>query len=115
MKELAERAKPGGMECESSTDREEGETVVLNKVGVSLMVATILSTVVVIASAVGITLYAFAAGSSVDLGNIYAVSIERNGEFSVTFGAGMFFTFAVIVALLTLVISFVQIAAANRG
>lgn len=89
--------------------------MVLNKVGVSLMVATILSTVVVLASAVGITFYAFAAGSSVDLGNIYAVSIERNGEFSVTFGVGLFLTFAVIVALLTLVISFVQIAAANRS
>jgi hypothetical protein len=79
------------------------------------MVATILSTVVVMASAVGITFYAFAVQSSVDLGNIYAVSIERNGEFSVTFGAGLFLTFAVMIALLTLVISFVQMMAANRA
>lgn len=87
----------------------------LNRVRVSLMIATILSTVVVLTSAVGITLYAFAAGSSVVLGNIYAVSLGRNGGFSVTFGAGLFFTFALMVALLTLVISFFQIAAANRG
>lgn len=87
----------------------------LNRVGVSLMVATILSTAVVLASAVGITLYAFAAGSSVDLGNVYAVSIERNGEFSVTFGVGLFLTFAMMIALFTLAISLLQLAARNRS
>ncbi|HSL00822.1 MAG TPA: hypothetical protein VK869_10830 [Rubrobacteraceae bacterium] len=79
------------------------------------MVATILSTAVVLASAVGITLYAFAAGSSVDLGNVYAVSIERNGEFSVTFGVGLFLTFAMMIALFTLAISLLQLAARNRS
>jgi hypothetical protein len=88
--------------------------MVINKIGASLMVAAILSTVVVMASAVGITFYAFAAQSSVRLDNIYVVSIERSGEFSITFGSGLFLTFTVLVALLTLVISFIQIRASSE-
>lgn len=88
--------------------------MVLNKIGASLIVAAILSTVLVMASAIGITFYAFAVQSSIDLGSIFTVSIEPDGEFSVTFGAGLFLTFAAMVALLTLVISLVQIMATNR-
>jgi hypothetical protein len=96
-------------------DEVQGETMVLNKIGASLVVATVLSTVLVMASAVGITFYAFAAQSSVGLDSVYAVSVERDGEFGITFGPGFFLTFAAIVALLTLVISFLQIRTANRG
>lgn len=87
----------------------------INKIGVSLLISTILSTVVVMASAVGITFYAFAAGSSVELHNVFAVAVERDGAFSVTFGAGIFLTGAIMIALSTLAIGLFQMMAAKRG
>lgn len=87
----------------------------INKLAVSLLISTVLSTAVVLASAVGITLYAFAAGSSVELRNVFAIAVERNGAFSVTFGGGIFLTCAVMIALSTLVIGLLQLMATGRG
>lgn len=89
--------------------------MVLNKVGASLVIAALMSSVLTVAAAASITFYALASQSSVDLGTIYAVSVEKNGAFEVTLGGGLLLTFVLIVAVLTVVISFVQIKVLGEG
>lgn len=89
--------------------------MILNAVGKSLVIATLISSVLTMAAAASITFYALASQSSVDLGNIYAISVEKNGAFSVTLGAGLLLTFTLIVAVLTLIISLVQIKVLGEG
>lgn len=89
--------------------------MILNKVGASLVIATLISSVLTVAAAAGITFYALASQSSVALGNIYDISVEKNGAFEVTLGAGLLLTFVLIVAVLTVVVSFVQIKVLGEG
>lgn len=85
--------------------------MILGKIGASLVISTVLSSVLTMAAAAGITVYALASRSSIDLGNIYAVSVGKGGAFEVTLGAGLLLTFALIVAAMSAVISLVQIRA----
>ena len=89
--------------------------MILSAVGKSLVMATLLSSVLAVAAATGITFYALASQSSVDLGNIYAISVEKDGAFNVTLGAGLLLTFTLVVAVLTLIISLVQIKVLRGG
>lgn len=89
--------------------------MILSAVGKSLVIATLMSSVLTMVAAASITFYALASQSSIDLGSIYTVSVEKNGAFSVTLGAGLLLTFTLIVAVLTLIISLVQIKVLGEG
>ena len=89
--------------------------MVLNKVGLSFMAATLLSIVSVMIGALGITYYAITSESTVALGNIFIASVDEAQGFSVTAGPGLFLTFVVMVALLTAVISLISIRFGSVG
>lgn len=89
--------------------------MILNAVGKSLVIATLMSSVLTVAAATCITFYALASQSSVALGSIYSISVEKNGAFEVTLGGGLMLTFALVVAVLTLIISLVQIKVLGEG
>ena len=80
----------------------------------SFAIATVFSIVLLVSGSVGITVYALAIESGVSVGSIYAVSFDESGGFSVTMGPGLFLSFVVVLALLTLLISIGQTRPAAR-
>jgi hypothetical protein len=80
----------------------------------SFAIATVFSIVLLVTGSVGITVYALALETDVALGSIYAVSLDDSGGFSVTAGPGLFLSFVVVLALLTLLISIGQTRPAAR-
>jgi hypothetical protein len=75
----------------------------------------VFSIVLLVTGSVGITVYALALETDVALGSIYAVSFDDSGGFSVTAGPGLFLSFVVVLALLTLLISVGQTRPSERG
>jgi hypothetical protein len=80
----------------------------------SFAIATVFSIVLLVTGSVGITVYALALETDVSLGPVYAVSFDKDG-FYVTAGPGLFLSFVVVLALLTLLISVGQTRPATRG
>ena len=74
----------------------------------SFAIATVFSIVLLVTGSVGITVYALVLETDVSIGSVYAVSFEDSGGFSVTAGPGLFLSFVVVLALLTLLISIGQ-------
>jgi len=81
----------------------------------SFAIATVFSILLLVTGAVGITVYALALETDISLGSVYAVSFDNSGGFYVTAGPGLFLTFVVVLALLTLLISVGQTHPAARG
>ena len=81
----------------------------------SFAIAMVFSIVLLVTGSVGITVYALALETDVALGSIYAVSFDDSGGFSVTAGPGLFLSFVVVLALLTLLISVGQTRPSERG
>lgn len=81
----------------------------------SFAIATVFSIVLLVTGSVGITVYALALEADVSLGSVYAVSFDDRGGFSVTMGPGLFLSFVVVLALLTLLISIGQTRPTARG
>lgn len=81
----------------------------------SFAIATVFSIVLLVTGSVGITVYALALETDISLGSVYAVSFDEGGGFYVTAGPGLFLTFVVVLALLTLLISVGQTHPAARG
>jgi hypothetical protein len=81
----------------------------------SLAIAMVFSIVLLVTGSVGITVYALALETDVSLGPVYAVSFDDSGGFYVTAGPGLFLSFVVVLALLTLLISIGQTRPATRG
>ena len=79
----------------------------------SFAIATVFSILLLVTGSVGITVYALALETDVSLGSVYAVSFDNSGGFYVT--AGLFLTFVVVLALLTLLISIGQTRPAAQG
>ena len=73
----------------------------------SFAIATVFSILLLVTGSVGITVYALALETDISVGSVYAVSFDRGG-FYVTAGPGLFLTFVVVLALLTLLISIGQ-------
>ena len=71
----------------------------------SFAIATVFSIVLLVTGSVGITVYALALETDVSLGPVYAVTFDDSGGFYVTAGPGLFLSFVVVLALLTLLIS----------
>lgn len=80
----------------------------------SLAIATVFSVVLLMTGSVGITVYALALEADISLGSVYAVTFDDHGGFYVTAGPGLFLTFVVVLALLTLLISVGQSHPAAR-
>ena len=80
----------------------------------SFAIATVFSILLLVTGSVGITVYALALETDVSMGSVYAVSFD-DGGFYVTAGPGLFLTFVVVLALLTLLISIGQTRPAARG
>ena len=70
--------------------------------------------VLLVTGSVGITVYALALKTDVSLGPVYAVALDERGGFYVTVGPGLFLSFVVVLALLTLLISIGQTRPAAR-
>ena len=81
----------------------------------SFAVATVFSILLLVTGSVGITVYALALETDVSMGSVYAVSFDNSGGFYVTAGPGLFLTFVVVLALLTLLISIGQTRPVARG
>ena len=81
----------------------------------SFAIATVFSIVLLVTGSVGITVYALALETDVSLGPVYAVTFDDSGGFYVTAGPGLFLSFVVVLALLTLLISIGQTRPAARG
>ena len=81
----------------------------------SFAIATVFSILLLVTGSVGITVYALALETDISLGSVYAVSFDEGGGFYVTAGPGLFLTFVVVLALLTLLISVGQTRPAVRG
>lgn len=81
----------------------------------SFAIATVFSIVLMVTGSVGITVYALAIETDVSLGPVYAVSFDEKGGFYVTAGPGLFLSFVVVLALLTLLISVGQTRPGARG
>jgi hypothetical protein len=81
----------------------------------SFAIATVFSILLLVTGSVGITVYALALETDVSMGSVYAVSFDNSGGFYVTAGPGLFLTFVVVLALLTLLISIGQTRPAARG
>ena len=81
----------------------------------SFAIATVFSILLLVTGSVGITVFALAMETDVSLGPVYAVSFDNSGGFSVTAGPGLFLSFVVVVALLTLLISIGQTRPQARG
>jgi hypothetical protein len=81
----------------------------------SFAIATVFSIVLLVTGSVGITIYALALETDVSLGSVYAVSFDDSGGFFVTAGPGLFLSFVVVLALLTLLISVGQTRPAARN
>jgi len=81
----------------------------------SFAIATVFSILLLVTGSVGITVYALALEADISLGSVYAVSFDESGGFYVTAGPGLFLTFVVVLALLTLLISVGQTRPAVRG
>ncbi|CAA9438403.1 hypothetical protein AVDCRST_MAG82-2658 [uncultured Rubrobacteraceae bacterium] len=80
----------------------------------SFAIAAVFSIVLLMTGSVGITVYALALETDITLGPVYAVSFDGSGGFSVTAGPGLFLSFVVVLALLTLLISVGQTRPAAR-
>lgn len=80
----------------------------------SFAIATVFSILLLVTASVGITVYALALETDISVGSVYAVSFDHDG-FYVTAGPGLFLTFVVVLALLTLLISIGQSRPAARG
>ena len=80
----------------------------------SFAIATVFSIVLLVTGSVGITIYALAFETDVSLGPVYAVTYNDGGSFYVTAGPGLFLSFVVVLALLTLLISVGQTHVAAR-
>jgi hypothetical protein len=78
-------------------------------------IATVFSILLLVTGSVGITVYALALETDVSMGSVYAVSFDNSGGFYVTAGPGLFLTFVVVLALLTLLISIGQTRPVARG
>jgi hypothetical protein len=81
----------------------------------SFAIATVFSILLLVTGSVGITVYALALETDVSMGSVYAVSFDNSGGFYVTAGPGLFLTFVVVLALLTLLISIGQTRPVARG
>ena len=81
----------------------------------SFALATVFSILLLVTGSVGITVYALALETDVSMGSVYAVSFDNSGGFYVTAGPGLFLTFVVVLALLTLLISIGQTRPVARG
>ncbi len=81
----------------------------------SFAIATVFSILLLVTGSVGITVYALALETDVSIGSVYAISFDNSGGFYVTAGPGLFLTFVVVLALLTLLISIGQTRPAARG
>jgi hypothetical protein len=81
----------------------------------SFAIATVFSIVLLVTGSVGITVYALILETDVYLGPVYAVSFDDSGGFSVTMGPGLFLSFVVLLALLTLLISVGMARPAGRA
>ena len=81
----------------------------------SFAIATVFSILLLVTGSVGITVYALALEADISLGSVYAVSFDESGGFYVTAGPGLFLTFVVVLAFLTLLISVGQTRPAVRG
>ena len=80
----------------------------------SFAMAAVFSIVLLVTGSVGITVYALALETDVTLGPVYTVSYDDGSGFSVTAGPGLFLSFVVVLALLTLLISVGQTRPATR-
>lgn len=81
----------------------------------SFAIATVFSIVLLVTASVGITVYALALETDISVGSVYAISFDDSGGFYVTAGPGLFLTFVVMLALLTLLISVGQSHPAARS
>ena len=81
----------------------------------SFAIATVFSILLLVTGSVGITVFALAMETDVSLGPVYAVSFDNSGGFYVTAGPGLFLSFVVVLALLTLLISVGQTRPGARG
>lgn len=81
----------------------------------SFAIATVFSIVLLVTGSVGITVYALALETDISVGSVYAISFDDSGGFYVTAGPGLFLTFVVVLALLTLLISVGQSHPAARS
>ena len=74
----------------------------------SFAIAMVFSILLLVTGSVGITVFALAMETDVTLGPVYTVSFDNSGSFTVTAGPGLFLSFVVVLALLTLLISIGQ-------
>ena len=74
----------------------------------SFAIAMVFSILLLVTGSVRITVFALAMETDVTLGPVYAVSFDNSGGFTVTAGPGLFLSFVVVLALLTLLISIGQ-------
>jgi hypothetical protein len=81
----------------------------------SFAIATVFSIVLLVTGSVGLTVYALALETDISVGSVYAISFDDSGGFYVTAGPGLFITFVVVLALLTLLISVGQSHPAARS
>jgi hypothetical protein len=81
----------------------------------SFAIATVFSILLLVTGSVGITVFALIMETDVSLGPVYAVSFDNSGGFYVTAGPGLFLSFVVLLALLTLLISIGQTRPEARG
>lgn len=81
----------------------------------SFAIATVFSIVLLVTGSVGITVYALALETDISVGSVYAISFDDSGGFYITAGPGLFLTFVVVLALLTLLISVGQTHPAARS
>jgi len=82
--------------------------VTLRLLARSFAIATVFSILLLVTGSVGITVFALAMETEVSLGPVYSVSFDNSGGFYVTAGPGLFLSFVVVLALLTLLISIGQ-------
>ena len=87
----------------------------LRLLGRSFAIATVFSIVLLVTGSVGITVFALAMEIDVSLSPVYDVSSDNSGGFTVTAGPGLFLSFVVVLALLTLLISIGHTRPAARG
>ena len=80
----------------------------------SFAIAMVFSILLLVTGSVGITVFALAMETDVTLGPVYTVSFDNSGSFTVTAGPGLFLSFVVVLALLTLLISIGQTRPAAR-
>jgi hypothetical protein len=71
----------------------------------SFAIATVFSILLLVTGTAGIAAYALILETDVSLGSVYSASFDDSGDFSVTMGPGLFLSFVVVLALLTLLIS----------